>query len=425
MKARRAQVAHGQGRGRGGVGGQGRKSLSPVRVILVVALCVAVTSLLVYYYSQQKEQTVRHESHVVRDEHPFHDYQSLVGESVQLKGIVGSDHDRDQDKKKKQNENIQSTISQQKNIIKFNKSKVLSIILSLKERVRKLRSSKKVKMPVDPEAIELTTLLQNVTRCYLLHTLPEYLSGGELSMSSFPSSSLSFHSSFPPLFLAVELKFPRHMIDSDTWLENSTSGLGIITLYVELAPPMLLPHSIFTIVQIVESFVSGHFHRNAGHVLQCNIKAKYSGGVVFMEYDRTFPHEKFTLGFAGRGGGNAFYISTQNNTLIHGPGTDRGGKDPESDSNFGIIIPGYNGEQVVKSMSKQTGPKSKSGFIESKKHFIDILSLRLLNGKTLLNEMGSPRETKKSKYSIRQKYLKDLRSAITFASADEYCSNFL
>ncbi len=43
-------------------------------------------------------------------------------------------------------------------------------------------------------------------------------------------------------------------------------------------------------------------------------------------YFDSYPHEKYTLGFAGRGGGNAFYINTENNTMTHGPGTDRGGK---------------------------------------------------------------------------------------------------
>jgi hypothetical protein len=33
-------------------------------------------------------------------------------------------------------------------------------------------------------------------------------------------------------------------------------------------------------------------------------------GVVFQEYSPKFPHEKFTVGYAGRPGGPDFYIST-------------------------------------------------------------------------------------------------------------------
>jgi hypothetical protein len=281
----------------------------------------------------------------------------------------------------------------------------LNKISDLKLEVRKLRSSKKVLMPVDPGAVALTTALQDTTRCYLMHNYPEY------------------HS---PLNLAIELQFPSHMLSADEWLNATTGGNGIITLYVELAPYLLLPHAVFTIIQIAQTFKSGYFHRNAGHVLQSQIAANYTGGVVFMEYSHLFPHEKYTLGFAGRGGGDAFYISTVNNTVGHGPGTDRGGKDPESDTDFGIVIPGYNGETIVKSMTKQTGSMSKNGFIEGKKNFINILSLRLLNSKDLLAEIGMPGKIKKSKYSVRQQYLRQQQEDfVKMAMENDYCHSFL
>ena len=34
----------------------------------------------------------------------------------------------------------------------------------------------------------------------------------------------------------------------------------------------------------------------------------------------SYRHEKYSFGFAGRGGGNALYINTENNTMTHGPG---------------------------------------------------------------------------------------------------------
>ena len=38
------------------------------------------------------------------------------------------------------------------------------------------------------------------------------------------------------------------------------------------------------------------------------------------EYDAQFPHERLTLGFAGRPGGPEFYISTVDNVRNHGRG---------------------------------------------------------------------------------------------------------
>ena len=95
-----------------------------------------------------------------------------------------------------------------------------------------------------------------------------------------------------------------------------------------------------------------------------------------MEYDRRYPHLKHTMGFAGRGGGNAFYINTIDNSKNHGPGTDRGGKDPEADTNFGRII---EGEDVVYLMKKQPGGEgSPNGFVKGKENFIEIQSLKLI-----------------------------------------------
>jgi hypothetical protein len=97
-----------------------------------------------------------------------------------------------------------------------------------------------------------------------------------------------------------------------------------------------------------------------------------------MEYDRRYPHEKYTLGFAGRGGGNGFYISVENNTMAHGPGTDRGGKDPEADTVFGRILPESNGVEIVQQMKRQPGGVKPNGFINDQTNFIEITALKLL-----------------------------------------------
>lgn len=96
-------------------------------------------------------------------------------------------------------------------------------------------------------------------------------------------------------------------------------------------------------------------------------------------YRSRYPHEKYTLGFAGRGGANAFYISIENNTMAHGPGTDRGGKDPEADTVFGRILPQSNGVEIVHQMKKQPGGVKPNGFISDQNNFITINSLYMLS----------------------------------------------
>lgn len=172
----------------------------------------------------------------------------------------------------------------------------------------------------------------------------------------------------------MKLKFPQVMIDLNDKL-NATAGYA--TIVIELAPFEILPHAVYTFLEIIRTYKRGEFHRNAGHVLQAQVSADFQGGVVYMEYDRRYPHQKHTLGYAGRGGGNAIYINTINNTMNHGPGTDRGGKDPESDTNFGKII---SGEEVVYWMQKQPGHKgSKSGFVSGSENMIKILSFTLIS----------------------------------------------
>ena len=119
-------------------------------------------------------------------------------------------------------------------------------------------------MPVHPEAIKLTSKLQNATRCYLLISLNESAD----------------HQA--PHVLSIQLQFPACMIEANSWLGNSSSNTGLHTLYVELAPVMLLPCAVYTIMGIAQGFRSGAFNRNAAHVLQASVKSEYQGGMVFM-----------------------------------------------------------------------------------------------------------------------------------------------
>lgn len=120
-----------------------------------------------------------------------------------------------------------STPRNQPNItaIEFN---LLRHINELKALVKEIRS-KKVVMPVDPIAINLTTTLQNVTRCYLLSRY-----GGQNRY-----------------IISMELKFPKVMLDSIQQLQYWTSNTSVLTVFVELAPLTLLPHSFHTVCNIL------------------------------------------------------------------------------------------------------------------------------------------------------------------------------
>ena len=256
-----------------------------------------MATMAVYVFTQQQTQTILQQRVQILSG-PLSDvHQSFIPSKP--KGSMRGQHSAAGVQQDTHSKEIILQQQSSQSLSHFNKTNILDTISKLKERVRKLRSSKKVLMPVDLGAIALTTALQNATRCYLMHTLAEYFpTSPQKSSPGTTSSLLSSNQPQQRLNLAIQLKFPLHMIAADIWLHSITEGSGVITLYVELVPPLLLPHAFFTIIQIAQTFKSGYFHRNAGHVLQSNIQAKYHGGVVFMEYHRSYPHEKFTLGFA-------------------------------------------------------------------------------------------------------------------------------
>lgn len=151
---------------------------------------------------------------------------------------------------------------------------------------------------------------------------------------------------------------------------------------IELAPVNLMPHSVHT---FLSQLSEGYWTRgtpaivmNPGHVLQACphpcLETKAMGGsypgdpyvdmrhagldtVSFQEYHPAYPHEKYTIGFAGRPhSGPEFYINLMNNTLDHGPKEeeilkkelgDNEGDDEidetamEPDPCFGKIISGF------------------------------------------------------------------------------------
>ena len=113
---------------------------------------------------------------------------------------------------------------------------------------------------------------------------------------------------------------------------------GIIV--IEMAPIDLIPVSVYTFLEVARTWKSGSFHRNAGHVLQAQVDCGITKSLPFQEYSPLFPHAKGTTGYCGRPSGPCFYVSIQDNTRNHGPGSQQKHNPYEADANFGRVVEG-------------------------------------------------------------------------------------
>mmetsp|Transcript_8677 Transcript_8677/g.14935 ORF Transcript_8677/g.14935 Transcript_8677/m.14935 type:complete len:378 (-) Transcript_8677:184-1317(-) len=199
-------------------------------------------------------------------------------------------------------------------------------------------------METDAEALKLTADLQDATRKMLV-----MLYGQE------------------PYLLKLDLEFPPSMVKADG---DAATG----TVIIEMAPGKLMPHAVYQFMKMASGWRGGAFHRNAGHVLQANVHGAYPS-VAWQEYSPQFAHEKFTLGYAGRPGGPAFYISTIDNTRNHGPGSQ--GSATEADSCFAKVVQGF---ETVERMAKQMDTSGPNGFVLDESNHIRILALTRHSG---------------------------------------------
>jgi len=183
-------------------------------------------------------------------------------------------------------------------------------------------------------------------------------------------------------------------VELDTASNIATSGTNNTeNIILEMASETDMPHTVYWfLLQVSAQMYDGtSFHRNAGHVIQAGPAPNFltkpgarlmqpfreSGlmGVLFQEYSDRHPHEKYTVGLAGRPGGPDWYISMQDNTRNHGPGGQGSYDDPsEADPCFGKIVEGY--ENVADLIHKS---EVEDGSYKRMKHNVAITSMRIVH----------------------------------------------
>jgi hypothetical protein len=143
------------------------------------------------------------------------------------------------------------------------------------------------------------------------------------------------------------------------------------TILLEMAPSRLVPHSVFSYLEISRQWQGRGFHRIANHVLQVQTLGKFKN-LAFQEYSPEFPHKKGTVGYAGRPSGPHWYVSIMDNSRNHGPGSQQKKNPYEADSCFGKVIRGFDDEvqRIAKIPDK--------GFINDKKKHVIIKKMRIL-----------------------------------------------
>ena len=149
-----------------------------------------------------------------------------------------------------------------------------------------------------------------------------------------------------------------HRIELELEFPDSPDGPN--TLVIEMAPLELMPHSVFTFMEMVDAklFDGCSFILNAMHVIKA-APLPYDGSsasakvrsftkrglesVAFREYSPDYPHEQYTVGFAADGS-PSFYFNTQDNTDIH-----------VGDPCFGKIISGIDTVQRLEASPTRNG----------------------------------------------------------------------
>lgn len=214
-------------------------------------------------------------------------------------------------KKEHSPKNNQANLRQTPALVRRSVDELEVIYEDLDRRVREIKRTGVI-METDPESMRVTKQLQVATTDLL-------------------EARYGKHSKFR---IQVDLEFPPTIPDYSI---KGKDGSFVI----ELAPIHLIPVSVFTFLEIARTWKSGMFHRNAGHVLQATANSEaITKHLPFQEYSSQFPHVTGTTGYCGRPSGPCWYVSIQDNTKNHGPGSQQNRNPYEADANFGKVVEG-------------------------------------------------------------------------------------
>lgn len=129
------------------------------------------------------------------------------------------------------------------------------------------------------------------------------------------------------------LQFPPDNVQGSSKAASSAQGKN--KFIVELAPLSIMPHSVYHFLRTIslQLWDDTAFVQHTSHVIQATPTDFYTAQPIsykfknanldrlsFQEYSKEYPHERYTVGYAGRPGGPDFYINMEDNTERHGPG---------------------------------------------------------------------------------------------------------
>mmetsp|Transcript_18500 Transcript_18500/g.33487 ORF Transcript_18500/g.33487 Transcript_18500/m.33487 type:complete len:361 (+) Transcript_18500:195-1277(+) len=220
-----------------------------------------------------------------------------------------------------------------------------TIRADLEKQVREIKQTGVI-MEADEKSLQMTAKLQDATRELIA------LRYGDFNNKNFR--------------IKFDLEFQSTIPDFE---ENGKDG----TLLIELAPISLIPCSVYNFLEIARTWKKGAFHRNAGHVLQAISRSDITASMPFQEYNKEYPHKKGTLGYAGRPSGPEFYVSIQDNSRAHGPGSQQKRNPHEADCIIGAIIQGME-DGTVDRIHKMPGKE----FMGDKKKWVLIRRMHIL-----------------------------------------------
>lgn len=159
---------------------------------------------------------------------------------------------------------------------------------------------------------------------------------------------------------------------------------------VETAPVDIMPHSVHVFLEQVKHGLwnRSKFTLNASHILQVSpLKKKLFreaelDSLSFQEYNKSFTHKKYTLGFTGRPAGPEWYINKVNNTQNHGPGGQAHHVlEEEAEPCFAKVVEGFETIDIL-------GMQPTAGSNSVLKKSIQIVSAELL-GKEYVPPQGA------------------------------------